>query len=397
MTGAAPVAERPRIAPERHAARLDGLRERLRGAGADALLVGPGAELLYLAGYEAMPLERLTLLVVPADGEAVLIVPRLEREPAEGSPAARAGIAEVWSWEETEDPYRIVATALETARRSGRGRDGPRRLLLGDRLWATFVLRLREAFPGAQLGLASETLRALRMRKDAEEIALLRAAARAADHAVIALVTGRLVGRTEQEVAREVRARLVAEGHDGAEHAQIVGSGPNSASPHHTASERVIAAGEPVVFDIGGTLGGYTSDITRTIWVAASDGRAPAPEFAQIYDAVRRAHAAALAAVRPGVTCEAVDGAARDLIAAAGHGPRFLHRTGHGIGLEVHEDPYIVAGNGEPLDVGMAFSIEPGIYLEGRYGARIEDIVVCTAGGVDVLNEAPRDLLVVSG
>jgi len=397
VTTVATVADRPRISPERYAARLDGLRERLRAAGGEALLVGPGAELLYLAGYEAMPLERLTLLVVPAEGEAVLVVPRLEREPAEGSTAARAGLAEVRSWEETEDPYRLVAAALETPARPGALGDGPRRLFVGDRLWAMFVLRIREAFPGAQLGLASDVLRALRMLKDAEEIALLRAAAWAADRAVAGLAVGRLVGRSEQDVAREVRARLVAEGHDGADHAQIVGSGPNSASPHHTASERVIGPGEPVVFDVGGTLGGYTSDITRTVWVGGPDRRAPDPEFALIYDTVRAAHAAALAAVRPGVACEAIDAAARDVITEAGHGPHFLHRTGHGIGLEVHEDPYIVAGTRKPLQVGMAFSIEPGIYLEGRCGARIEDIVVCAEGGADVLNEAPRDLLVVPG
>ena len=396
MTAAAP-AERARITAERYAARLETVRENLGAAGADALLVGPGADLLYLAGYEAMPLERLTLLVVPAAGQPLLVVPRLEREPAENCQAALAGLAKVRSWEETEDPYDLVSAALGTARPVGRGGQGPRRLFVGDRLWATFVLRIGEAFPGARLGVASEILRTLRMRKDAEEIALLRSAARAADRAVVALATDRLIGRTEQDVAREVRARLVAEGHDGADHAQIVGSGPNSASPHHTASERIIEAAEPVVFDIGGTLGGYTSDITRTIWVGGPDGRAPDPGFARMYDTVRRAHAAALAAVRPGVSCESIDAAARDVVTRAGHGPDFLHRTGHGIGLEVHEDPYIVAGNREPLDVGMAFSVEPGIYLEGRYGARIEDIVVCAADGADVLNEAPRELLMVAG
>jgi len=404
MTTVATVAARPhitpggpQITPERHAARLAALRDRLRAARADALLVGPGAALLYLAGYEAMPLERLTLLLVPAEGEVVLVVPRLEREPAERSAAARAGLAEVRSWEETEDPYRIVAAALGIARPPARRADGPRRLLVGDRLWAAFVLNIRKTFPRAELGLASEVLRALRMHKDAEEVALLRAAAHAADRAVAGLAAGRLVGRTEQDVAREVRERLVAEGHDGADHAQIVGSGPNSASPHHTASERVIEPGEPVVLDIGGTLGGYTSDITRTIWVSGSGRRAPDAEFAAIHDTVRRAHAAALAAVRPGVACEAIDAAARDVISGAGYGPHFLHRTGHGIGLEVHEEPYIVAGNQEPLEVGMAFSVEPGIYLASRHGARIEDIVVCAAGGADVLNEAPRDLLVVPG
>lgn len=381
---------RPTIPPERYAARLDVLRDRLRASGIGGLLVGPGAELRYLAGYDAMALERLTLLVVPADGEAALIVPRLERDPAEGSPAGRAGLAAVHTWEETENPFRLVAAGF-----SGE-RPGPERLLVGDRLWAAFLLRLQETFPRARFGLASSELRALRMRKDPEEIALLRAAAHAADRVIAAIAAGPLVGRSERDVAREIGERLITEGHDAADNA-IVGSGPNSASPHHAASDRMIEAGEPVVLDLGGTLGGYASDMTRTFWVAGPTGLAPDPEFVRLYDVVREAHRAAVDAVRAGTPCKAIDRAARDQITQAGYGPYFLHRTGHGIGLEVHEDPYIVAGNGEALDVGMAFSIEPGIYLEGRFGARLEDIVVCAASGADVLNEAPRKLYVVSG
>jgi Xaa-Pro aminopeptidase len=260
-----------------------------------------------------------------------------------------------------------------------------------------FVLRLEAAFPEARLELASGVLRQLRMHKDADEVALLRAAAHAADRVVAAIAAGPLVGRSERDVAREVVERLLAEGHDRADHDQIVGSGPNSASPHHTASERVIGAGEALVLDIGGSLGGYASDTTRTVWVAGPGGIEPDAGFRAIHETVRQAHAAALATARPGTACEAVDAAARRVIQTAGHGPHFLHRTGHGIGLEVHEDPYIVAGNREPLAPGMAFSVEPGIYLEGRYGVRIEDIVVCAAAGPDVLNEAPRDLLVVAG
>jgi Xaa-Pro aminopeptidase len=401
MSLGAPALARPVIPPERYGARLETVRERLREAGAKGLLVGPGAELVYLAGYEAMALERLTMLVVPAHEGAALIVPRLEREPAEASPAARAGLAAIRTWEETEDPYRLVAAALQGggAVRGGGPvpRGTPTRLYVGDRLWAMFVVRLRAVFPAADFALASELLRPLRMRKDAEEVALLRLAARAADRVVAAVAAGPLVGRTERDVAREVIERLVAEGHDHAEHPQIVGSGPNSASPHHTASDRVIRAGEPVVLDIGGSLGGYASDITRTVWVAGPAETGPDPSFRAIHDAVQRAHAAAMSVARPGTACEAVDAAARSVIAAAGHGADFLHRTGHGIGLEVHEDPYIVGGNGRPLEPGMAFSIEPGIYLEGRYGVRIEDIVVCTADGPDVLNEAPRELMVVAG
>lgn len=213
---------------------------------------------------------------------------------------------------------------------------------------------------------------------------------------MLEIAAGRLVGRTEADVAREVRERLIDAGHETAEFA-IVGSGPNSASPHHDASDRVIGAGEPLVLDIGGTFRAYGSDTTRTLWVAGPGDARPDAEFARLYDVLRRAQAAATAAVAPGVPCERIDQVARDAITAGGYGPNFIHRTGHGIGLEEHEPPWIVAGNAEPLAAGDAFSVEPGIYLEGRYGARIEDIVVCAAGEPDVLNETPRELMVVRG
>ena len=240
-------------------------------------------------------------------------------------------------------------------------------------------------------------LRGLRMHKDADEVALLRTAAHAADRVIAAIAAGPLVGRSEEDVAREVRDRLVAEGHDRAEF-WIVASGPNSASPHHEPGARVIAAGEAVVVDIGGVLDGYGSDITRTLWVTGGDpARGPHQDFVRLYDVLRDAQAAATAAVRPGIACEGIDGVARDRIAAAGFGPQFIHRTGHGIGLEGHEDPYLVSGNPEPVAEGMAFSVEPGIYLEGRFGARIEDVVVCGPDGPDVLNRLTRELLVVDG
>jgi Xaa-Pro aminopeptidase len=235
------------------------------------------------------------------------------------------------------------------------------------------------------------------MIKDADEVALLTLAAHAADRVVAAIAAGPLVGRTEADVAREVRERLVEEGHDRAAF-WIVASGPNSASPHHDPGERRIAAGEPVLLDIGGPLGGYGSDITRVLWVTGGDpGKAPDPEYRALYDVLQGAQAAATAAVAPGVTGEQVDAVARQQIGGAGYGERFIHRTGHGIGLEGHEEPYLVAGNDEPLRPGMAFSIEPGIYLDGRYGARIEDIVVCGPAGPSVLNRQSRDLLVVDG
>jgi Xaa-Pro aminopeptidase len=267
---------------------------------------------------------------------------------------------------------------------------------VSDTLWASHLLRLQEVLP-AGFKPASTVMRELRIVKDPEEIALLRAAGAAADRVVDAIAAGRLVGRTEVDVAREVRERLVAEGHDTADFA-IVGSGPNASSPHHDASERVIVAGEPIVLDIGGPLGGYGSDTTRMIWVTGGDSaKGPSDAFLAAFAVLRQAHAAATATVRPGATAEAIDAAARDIIAAAGYGDLFIHRTGHGIGLEAHEEPYIVAGSRLPLKAGMAFSIEPGIYREGEWGMRLEDIVVCAPDGPDVLNRSDLDLRVVSG
>jgi Xaa-Pro aminopeptidase len=383
------------IPADRYPDRLANARRETAAAGLDALLIGVGADLCYLAGYEALPLERLTLLVLPAaeGAPATLIAPRLEASPARGCPAAVAGTLEVSTWEETEDPMRLVADCLDRA--TGRP-SASLSVAVSDGLRAAFVLGLQRVLPGARFSLASTILRTLRMRKDGDEIALLRLAAQAADRVVAAVSSGRLVGRTEADVAREVRDRLVTEGHDAAGF-WIVASGPNSASPHHDAGDRLIRAGEPIVIDIGGTLGGYGSDITRTIWVAGPAGIAPDDGFRALYEVLEEAQAAATAAVRPGIPCEAIDAEARRRITEAGYGPGFIHRTGHGIGLDGHEDPYLVAGNRELLAAGMAFSVEPGIYLEGRHGARIEDIVVCGDDGPVVLNELPRELLVVPG
>ena len=395
-TGARPVADgaavagsRPGIPPERYAGRIDAARVALGPAGSVALLVGVGADLRWLTGYDAMNLERLTMLVLPRDGDPTLIVPRLEAPRASLAPAAAAGIVRMVTWEETDDPVALVPGLVPTTKARGR-------LLVSDRLWASFVLRLQAAFPAVPFGLASDVLRRLRMAKDADEVALLRAAAHAADRVVLAIAAGRLVGRPETNVAREVRERLLDEGHEIAAFA-IVGSGPNSASPHHEASPRRIGAGEPVVLDIGGAYEGYGSDTTRTLWVTGADGAGPDAEFEHLYEVLQSAQAAATAAVRPGTSAEQIDAVGRGVIERGGLGAHFIHRIGHGIGLEEHEDPYLVAGNAEPLQAGYAFSIEPGIYIDGRYGARIEDIVVCGRDGPDVLNEVTRDLLRVRG
>jgi len=390
MAEAAATAPRPVIPAARYGERLARAQALLVERGVTALLIGVGADLRYLTGYVAMPLERLTMLVLPAVGRPTLVAPRLEAMAAATAPAIRADLTDVVAWDETDDAHRLVADLIV-------GGTGGGRALVSDRLWAMHVLGLQRTLPGVELGLASELLRELRIVKDSEEIALLRLAAHAADRVVAQIVAGRLVGRTELDVSREVRERLLAEGHELAEFA-IVASGPNSASPHHDASERVIRAGEPIVLDIGGALGGYCSDTTRTLWVTGGDpANGPTPEYRQLFDILREAQAEASSKVRPGVPCERIDGVARAIITARGRGPNFFHRVGHGIGLEAHEDPYMVAGNSEALRSGMAFSVEPGIYLEGRYGARIEDIVVCGPDGPDALNESDRDLWVVPG
>jgi Xaa-Pro aminopeptidase len=382
---------KPTIPAERYAERLRRFGDLVAERGLVAALIGVGPDLDYLTGYRAMPLERLTMLVVVAGAAPVLVVPRLEE------PAARAGTRtalEIATWVETDDPRALVADLVRRGRGSAAGRAT---IGVSDRLWSSQLLRLQAALPDATWSSATTVLRDLRMTKDPDEIELLRLAGAAADRVVDQIASGRLVGRTEADVADEVRRRLHAEGHELAEFA-IVASGPNSASPHHEASDRVIRAGEPIVLDIGGALGGYGSDTTRTLWVTGGDdAKGPTEEFRHLFGVLLTSQVAATRAVRPGVAAEAIDKTARDIIEGEGYGENFFHRTGHGIGLEGHEEPYLVAGNGEPLGEGMAFSIEPGIYLPGRYGARIEDIVVCGADGPIVLNNEPRELRVVSG
>ncbi|HEY1323993.1 MAG TPA: Xaa-Pro peptidase family protein [Streptosporangiaceae bacterium] len=349
-------------------------------AGLDALLLTPGPDLRYLTGYDTHASERLTCLAVPAEGgagAAFLLAPQLEQRSVRASPAGAMGI-DVLAWDETDDPYRMVRQRLGS----------PGRVGLADTMWAMTVLAFRDALPGAQLALASAALREMRMRKSAAEVEALREAGAAIDR-VHVQVSGLLrAGRTERAVATDIAAAITAEGHVRADFV-IVASGPNAARPHHSPGDRALGPGDAVVVDIGGTMpSGYCSDCTRTYFIGA-----PPPEFAGYYQVLKDAQEAACQWVRPGVSAESVDAAARDPITAAGHGEHFVHRTGHGIGLETHENPYIVAGNISALEPGMTFSVEPGIY-PGPHGARIEDIVVCTPDGHERLNNASRELVV---
>jgi Xaa-Pro aminopeptidase len=346
------------------------------GAGIDALLVTPGPDLRWLTGYDALPLERLTCLVLPADGPAFMLAPGLEVPAVLASPVRDLDV-EVVGWGETDDPYAVIAGRLGS----------PARVALANRMWAEQVLRLRAALPGAEQSLASGVIGELRVRKSPEEVDALRRAGQAIDRVHARMAEFLRPGRTEREAGREIAAAILDEGHTTVDFV-IVASGPNGASPHHEVGDRVLEAGDPVVVDIGGTTPeGYCSDCTRMYTL----GHPPA-EFSDYFAVLHEAQLAACAHAGPGVTAESVDAAARDVIDAAGYGDAFMHRTGHGIGVETHEEPYIVAGNATVLEAGMAFSIEPGIYLSGRHGARIEDIVVVTETGAERLNRTTRDL-----
>jgi Xaa-Pro dipeptidase len=372
-----------------HAVPIELLADRLRRAGEvaaeqgeDVLLITPGTDLRYLVGHTGESHERLTCLVLPAAGHRAppaLVVPRLEAPGLAGVPLAELGV-EVLTWTDGEDPYLLVSDLA----------GGPTRMAVADSMPASHVFGLRDAFPDVRQSLAGPIVRELRMRKDAAEIAELRAAGAAIDRVHRRMAEILKPGRTEAQVGADIEAAIVAEGHTEAAFV-IVGSGPNGASPHHDVSDRVIEPGDVVVIDIGGPLAsGYNSDCTRTYAV----GGEPPKAVREIYAVLQEAQERSVQAVRPGVTAESVDEAARGPITEAGYGPRFVHRTGHGIGLDVHEEPYIVGGSRLTLEPGMAFSVEPGIYTDGEWGARIEDIVVVTETGVERLNTTSRDLVV---
>ena len=346
-------------------------------AGIDVMLITPGTNLRYLTGYAAVALERLTCLVLPRDGAPFLVVPRLEE------PAARAvpGLdLEIVAYGETDDPYALVARRLPASTRV---------VGLDDHMWAEKVLAFRRAMSTVEQTLAGTALRELRMRKSPDEVAALRRAAAAIDAVHANMGQWLRPGRTEHEVATDILAAIVDAGHAKADFA-IVASGPNGASPHHESADRVLQPGDVVVVDIGGIMpDGYCSDSTRNYAL----GEPPAG-YDESFAVLLAAQQAQVAATRPGITAGELDAVGRDLITAAGFGEFFVHRTGHGIGLDVHEEPYIVAGSALVLEPGMAFSIEPGIYLPGRHGARIEDIVVCTVDGGERLNLTDRALTV---
>ncbi|BCQ08827.1 putative dipeptidase PepE [Mycobacterium heckeshornense] len=362
-----------------YAHRLSEAAATTAAAGLDGLVITPGDDLRYLVGSRAQTFERLTALVVPAFGEPSMVVPRLELASFRESAVSEL-VLPVWDWVDGDDPYQLVVAVLGGA---------PATCAVAESMPALHLLPLAAAL-GVTPVLATGVLGGLRMIKDTAEIDTLRQAGAAIDRVHARVPELLAPGRTETDVAADIADAIVAEGHSEVAFV-IVGSGPNSADPHHECSDRTLQVGDVVVVDIGGACEpGYHSDSTRTYSIGE-----PEAQVAQQYSTLQRAQRAAVGAVRPGVTAEQVDAAARDVLADAGLAEYFVHRTGHGIGLAVHEEPYIVAGNKLPLAAGMAFSIEPGIYFPGRWGARIEDIVVVTQDGAMCVNNRPHELIVV--
>lgn len=374
----------PTALAARHS-RVDRVRQRMGAQGVEVLLLSHGADLPWLTGYRAMPLERLTLLVLPLVGDPVLVVPGLEAPRVAGG----GDLFSLRAWSDAEDPVDLV---VDLVRSSMSGC-----FALSDRAWASTVLALQARLPAARWVAASTVTSPIRAIKDDAEVAALRAAGGAADRVASLLQSGGipLVGRTEAAVSADLASQLVAEGHNAVNFA-IVGSGPNAASPHHEPGDRIIGRDETVVCDFGGSLSldgdiGYCSDITRTVVTGT-----PSTEVQGCYDVLLEAQQAAVGAAHAGVTAASVDKVARDIIEDAGYGHLFVHRTGHGIGIEEHEDPYLVVGNEEMLVPGHAFSVEPGIYLPGKFGMRLEDIVVIGSdGGPESLNTVDHSLVTV--
>jgi len=348
-------------------------------AGLAGALVTPGPDLTYLCGYVPVAVtERLTLLAVATGREPTLLVPALERPEAERAPGTAA--LTLHDWRDGSDPYDAAAALL----------DGERRYAVSDAAWAMHVLGLQRRLPGSSYVAMTDALPLLRAVKDAEELDRMTAAGAAVDAAFADLLAVRFSGRTEKDVAADLAELLLRHGHSRIDFT-VVASGPNGANPHHETGARVIEEGDMVVLDFGGLKDGYSSDTTRTVHVGE-----PTDAERAIHELVQRAQQAGVEAVRAGVACEDVDRAARTVIAEAGYGDRFVHRTGHGIGIATHEPPYIVEGETRPLEPGMCFSVEPAVYLTGEFGVRIEDIVAVTEDGARRLNTTPRELAIVT-
>jgi len=350
----------------------------LRDAGAAGTVLFPGSNLRYVTGFAGDPGERYLLCLLPAEGDPAFVAPALYGEQLR----AETWLSDVRTYADDEDPrglLRTTATDLDLARGH---------LLLDPAMHARFVFGLRGALPDATFGLAESLFGRLRARKDETELDALRRAAALTDGVVEEIRALDAVGSTERDLADEIEAALTAAGGEELAFEVVVAAGGNGARPHHSPSDRVIEAGDPVVLDFGARVEGYPSDQTRTVVYGDAD---PSEAFQEAFEAVRDAHRAGVEAVEPGIEAGTVDRAARSVLEDRGYGEAFIHRTGHGVGLDVHEEPYIVAGSDRELKPGTVFSVEPGVYLGGEFGVRIEDLVAVTADGCERLNDSLRE------
>ncbi len=355
-------------------------RQTMARRGIDLLALFPGPNMAYLTGFREEPGERLLLTLIPREGDPVFIVPKLYEDHV----ATSTWVKNLRAWKDGEDPGALLRGHL---RELGVDRGT---IAVDSRMWSRFLLMFQAAAPGARFEDAAQVMDGLRVVKDPEEIATMERGFRATDRVMKVAIESLRPGIHEREVAAAIALAFLEVGADMTSFEPIVGSGPNGALPHHRAGERRLRRGDAVVLDLGGQFQGYCTDMSRTAFLGAASASQE-----RLYDLVRRAQEAAFRIVKPGVPAQRVDREARAVIAGAGYGDRFTHRTGHGIGLEVHEEPYIVEGNATPLRVGMCFSDEPGIYLPGEFGIRIEDIVVVEKGGGRRLSRFPRDPMVV--
>lgn len=360
--------------------RIARVQQLMDGSGSELLVLFPSANMLYLSGFYDEPGERLLFLLVPQEGDPLFLAPALYRDQIR----QRSPVQDIRIWKDSDGPTALLTRALAELGLKEAG------VLVDDTMWAMFLLLLKAALPQASFSPASQVMVPLRMRKTPDELHHMAEAGAIADKAFEEIIELRFTGLTELQLAAALEEAMRRRGAEKIAFETLVASGPNSALPHYRAGQRRIESGDVIILDFGCRVHGYCSDITRTVVC-----KKPSREIKGVYEIVKEAQEGAVQAVRPGVAAEDVDRAARAWITRAGYGERFIHRAGHGIGLEVHEAPYINEGNRLQVEERMTFSVEPGIYLPDRFGVRVEDIVAVTETGVARLNHCTRELQVV--
>jgi len=357
-------------------ARIKQIQEIMKQQKTDYMVLAPSSQMLYLSGLKTTADERLQAFVVPVEGTPIMVLPEMYQEAAGNLTNINFALL---GWADGYDPVDLLLPLINK---------NLVKVAVDERMWAGHFLSIMKAFPGAEFFGASALMRQVRMVKDQKELILLEQSGLIADKVMGEVVKELRPGITEKEIAFFIESKFREFGAEGISFPPIIASGPNSSSPHHHTGDRKLVNGDLVVCDFGGVFKDYCSDMTRTF----SIGKA-SEEVKQVYNAVQEANEAGFLAAQEGVTCEKVDAAARNAISNAGYGQYFIHRTGHGIGLDCHEDPFLVSGNQEKLIKGMTFSIEPGIYLPGQFGVRIEDIVGISEDGPVRFNNFSRELI----